>query len=160
MKTKISLLMALVLLCALIVPARAQPNVQQFPMIQLPPGYSIEKVVDGLTFATSMTWDDQGRMYVAEAGGGFLEEAPPPRILRVEPGKVTEVANLQDKGVRDSLVGLTWSNGAFYITHRAEDFTGAISRVMPDGTMTQLETMPKRGLRRERLKRSVRLPCR
>jgi len=40
--------------------------------LDLPPGYQIEKVVDGLTYATALTWDDQGRLYVAEAGGGIL----------------------------------------------------------------------------------------
>ena len=121
-------------------PARAQDvTAQQFPTVQLPPGYQIEKVVDGLTYATAMTWDDQGRMYVAEAGGQFLEEPPPSRILRVEPGRVTEVVNLEGKGVADSVIGLTWHAGAFYITHRdPADRTGAVSRVTPDGTVTRL----------------------
>lgn len=41
-------------------------------------------MVDGLSFPTSLTWDDRGRMYVAEAGGAFLELDAPARILRVE----------------------------------------------------------------------------
>ncbi len=32
------------------------------PVIQLPPGYRVEKVVDKLSYATSLTWDDRGRM--------------------------------------------------------------------------------------------------
>ena len=107
-------------------------------MIQLPDGYQIEKVVDGLSFPTSLTWDDQGRMYVAEAGGAFLELDAPARILRVEPGQTTEIANLSDTIIAP-LVGLEWHDGAFYITHRAtEDRTGAVSRVTMDGQVVQL----------------------
>ena len=96
-------------------------------------------MVGGLTYATSLTWDDEGRMYVAEAGGGFLEQAPPARILRVEAGTATEVVNLTATGVGASVVGLTWHEGAFFITHRdGRDRTGAVSRVELDGTRTQL----------------------
>jgi glucose/arabinose dehydrogenase len=109
-----------------------------FPAIELAPGFAIEKIAKGLTYPTSVTWDDQGRMYVLEAGGQFVEEPPPARILRVENGRTTEVVNLADKGVEDSAVGLTWHKGAFYVTHRAADRTGAVSRVTPDGTVTQI----------------------
>jgi hypothetical protein len=53
----------------------------EFPMIQLPEGYRIEKFAEGLTYPTSITWDDQGTMYVAairlgfqESGGACLEQ--------------------------------------------------------------------------------------
>lgn len=110
----------------------------QFPLIQLPPGFKIEKVVGGLTYATSLAWDDQGRMYVAEAGGHFLDEPAPARILRIEPGKKTEIVNLGGTDVHAPMVGLTWHDGAFYITHRDEDRMGAVSRVTPDGQVTLL----------------------
>lgn len=110
----------------------------QFPTIQLPSGYQIEKVIGNLTYPTSVTWDDQGRMYVAEAGGAFLEETPPARILMIQDGKATEVANLDQKGITASVAGLTWYKGAFYFTHRANDFTGAVSRMTPNGTVTEL----------------------
>ncbi len=111
---------------------------QQFPIVRLPPGYRIEKVVDKLTYPTSITWDDQGRMYVAEAGGAFFEEPPPARILRIENGRATEVANLDEKGITASVTGLVWHNGAFYFTHRAQDFTGAVSRMTMDGRVELL----------------------
>ncbi len=108
--------------------------------MQVPQGYKVELWVQGLTYPTSVTWDDKGQMYVAEAGGAFLEEAPPARILRVEKGKATEVANLSDKDIKASVVGLTWHKGAFYFTHRDEDRTGAVSKMTPDGTVTRLIT--------------------
>ncbi len=93
----------------------------------------------GLTYPTSITWDDRGRMYVVEAGGQFLEEPPPIRILRISRGgRVREVVNLSGRDIEDSAVGLTWYNGDFYITHRAADRTGAVSRVSRRGRLELL----------------------
>lgn len=113
-----------------------------FPVIHLDPRFRIEKVAEGLTYVTSMAWDGQGRMYVLEAGGGFLEEPPPARILRVESnGSLTQVVELTSRGVADSAVGLAFHQGAFYVSHRdANDRTGAVSRVSMDGTVTQILT--------------------
>ncbi|MDP9314323.1 MAG: sugar dehydrogenase, partial [Chloroflexota bacterium] len=140
MKTVASAVLVLALALTVVAPTYAQPTAQQqqFPVIQLPAGYTIEKVADKLTYATSLTWDDQGRMYVVEAGGDFVEEPPPARILRVESGRTTEVANLTAKGIQASVVGLTWHNGALYFTHRDSDRTGAVSRMTMDGTITKL----------------------
>ncbi len=106
----------------------------------LPDGYTVEKVVDGLNFPTGLAFDDRGRMYVLEAGGGlFPEQLAPSRIVQVMPdGRMTEVANLSDKGVDPTAIGLAWHDGAFYVTHRAPDVTGAVSRVSMDGRVTML----------------------
>ncbi|MDQ3653721.1 MAG: PQQ-dependent sugar dehydrogenase [Chloroflexota bacterium] len=122
-------------------PALAQDATPEagFPVIELPEDYQIEKVVDGLTFPTGMTWDDQGQMYVAEAGGAFLDLGAPSRILRIENGQATEVVNLtQTVGTIASVVGLYWHNGAFFTHRDADDRTGAASRVTPDGEATLL----------------------
>ncbi len=110
-------------------------------VVQVPDGYQIEKVVDGLTYATAVTWDDEGQMYVAEAGGAFLDLEAPARILRVDTdtGETEEVVNLNDAGLASSVPGLFWHDGAFYVTHRdADDRTGAVSRVTPDGEVTSI----------------------
>ena len=143
MKSKTSaplVLMLVVLLAAPALPTQ-QAVAQQdgFPLVELPEGFEIEQVVDGLTYPTSVVWDDQDRLYVVEAGGQFLEEPPPARILRVEDGKASPVVDLTAEGVADSVVGATWHDGTFYITHRdARDRTGAVSRVTPDGEVTQV----------------------
>ncbi|GGK18965.1 hypothetical protein GCM10008955_10470 [Deinococcus malanensis] len=119
--------------------AGGSQGARNFPVIQLPQGYRIEKVVDGLTYATSVAWDGQGRMYVLEAGGAFVEEPVPARLMRIENGRAVEVVNLQTKGIGASAVGLVWHDGAFYITHRdGKDRTGAVSRVTLDGRVTQV----------------------
>jgi glucose/arabinose dehydrogenase len=113
---------------------------QSYPTIQLPPGYRIEKVVDGLNFPTGLTWDDRGGMYVAEAGGAlYPEQKRPIQIVRVENGRATPVTgDLAHSGVNVALVGLAWHDGAFYITHRAADLTGAVSRVSMDGRVSKV----------------------
>ncbi len=82
-------LMTGIAILALSVPLRG--HAQEAPgVLVLPEGFQIEKVVNGLTYPTSITWDDQGQMFVAEAGGQFLEEPAPSRIMRVEDGRATE----------------------------------------------------------------------
>ncbi len=54
-------------------------------------------------------------------------------------GKVTEVANLTEKGLGAPVTALQWYDGAFYFTHRdGKDRTGAVSRMTLDGKITQL----------------------
>jgi hypothetical protein len=74
---------------------RAQRN---FPLVGLPPGYRIEKVVGGLTYPTSLAWDGRGRLHVLEAGGQFLDEPPPARLLRISRGRAREVVRLTGRG--------------------------------------------------------------
>nr|MBO2507920.1 hypothetical protein [Bacillota bacterium] len=104
--------------------------------ITLEPGYTIEAVAAGLTFPSDLTFDDRGRLYVAEAGvdlgGGCVAGVVPRaaeggggsagrgscrgggsgRILRVEEdGSLVEVA----AGFEPPLAALTWHDGAFYV---------------------------------------------
>jgi len=111
-----------------------------FPLIELPRGYKIEKVVGGLTFPTSLTFDNRGQMYVAEAGGQFLPEPTPARILKVEAGKATPIINLSKTGVVDSVVGLQWYKGEFFFTHRNRDFSPGVSKIRRDGHRESLIT--------------------
>ena len=107
-------------------------------VLVVPSGFQIEKIAQGLQLPSSLTWDDEGRLYVAEAGGGlFPEQLAPIRILRVEDGETEEVVNLSGR-VQPAVVGLVWHDGAFYFTHRVDDLTGAVSRVTPDGQLTTL----------------------
>ncbi len=137
MRTAIPLAVALLFALAPAPPSQAQNP--DFPKIKLPDGFTIEKVADSLHLPSSLTWDDDGQLYVGTAGGGlFPEQLAPIEILRVEDdGTTTVVADLSDV-VSPALVGLLWHEGAFYITHRADDLTGAVSRVSMDGEATLL----------------------
>jgi glucose/arabinose dehydrogenase len=108
-------------------------------MIVVPEGYKIEKVVGGLNYPTAVTWDAKVKMYVLEAGGGFLPEPSPARILQIEQDKTTELVNLSAKGLEAPVVGLSYCENGFYISHRANDLSGAVSRVSNDGSsVTQI----------------------
>lgn len=115
-------------------PVATQPErTKPLGVFDLPDGYQIEKVAGKLQLPTSLAWDDQGNLYVAEAGGGLLpQRLAPIRILKVENGEATPVITMPDS-IKPSLVGLVWHDGAFYFTHRAKDLTGAVSRATLDG---------------------------
>ena len=85
------LIILMLVALALPLPALAQEPNQESPVqtvrevnpddIQAPPGYRVELVATGLTYLTSIAFDDQGTMYVGEAGGhtyGSAPEAAPP----------------------------------------------------------------------------------
>jgi glucose/arabinose dehydrogenase len=121
---------------ALTRPDSVQPAQRNaFPQVQLPPAFQIEKVTDRLSFAAELTFDDRGRLYVAEAGGGFEPvEFRPPRILRVDvTNGSTEVVVDLTAFVVPPVVGLAWDNGWLYFTHRDFNDTGALSRVRDTG---------------------------
>ncbi|HEV7349730.1 hypothetical protein [Telluribacter sp.] len=110
-----------------------------YPGLQVPAGFKVEKVVGGLQLPTSVTWDNQGNMYVVEAGGGLEpDKLAPLRIMKVSKGQATVAVDLTGKGINPAVVGIVWHNGAFYITHRADDLTGAVSRVTMDGQVQNL----------------------
>src|SRR4051812_40511161 len=59
--------------------------------VAVPDGYRVDVVATGLTFPTSVTFDDDGRLYVVESGYSYGEAFDTPKLLRVEPGGGTTV---------------------------------------------------------------------
>lgn len=98
-------------------------------------GYRIEKVVEGLTFPTVITFDDRGNMYLAEAGYAYGAKPGEGRILKVDSnGETEEVAG----GFAGPVTGLTWNTGNFYIAEggtgkEADPGCGKITKLSPDG---------------------------
>jgi glucose/arabinose dehydrogenase len=106
--------------------------------IQVPEGFKVEAVASGLSYVTSVAFDDQGQMYVGEAGGHTYgtspDQAPPPRILRIKPNGPPEVIFASSPGIEvirnaetdadipegliAPITGLTWHDGLLYVTHR------------------------------------------
>ncbi len=103
----------------------------QYSLIQVPPGFKINKVADQLDRPTSVTWDDEGKMYFMTAGNDFLPERETiMSIMEIKSdGSKVEIVNLSRVGIQAALVSMIWHKGWFYFTHRAEDLTGAVSRV-------------------------------
>jgi glucose/arabinose dehydrogenase len=97
----------------------------------LDPNYILEPVVVGLNFPTSITFDDEGRLYVGEAGFSYGVADTPEggRILEVgQNGQVTEIAS----GFRGPMTSITWHKGYFYVAEGA--YPGRILRVGKDGS--------------------------
>lgn len=111
--------------------------------VALPAGYRIDVVATDLTFPTGVTFDDQNRPYVVEAGYAYGEVFTTPRLLRIEPdGRTTEIAH-SDNG---PWTGVTYHNGFFYVAEGGVRRGGAILRISPDGQVTRLiENLPTKG---------------
>jgi hypothetical protein len=103
--------------------------------LYLDPNYILEPVAVGLNFPTSITFDDEGRLYVGEAGYSYGAADTPEggRILEVDRnGKVKEIAS----GFRGPVTSITWHKGFFYVAEGA--YPGRILRVGKDGSRTIL----------------------
>jgi glucose/arabinose dehydrogenase len=99
------------------------------------------RVVGGLDFPTSVAFDGEGAMYIAESGLPFGGAAPGGRVLRIDArgGREVVVADL-----RQPVNGLAWIDNAFYISEGGAP--GRISRWSPGGAReTILDGLPARG---------------
>ncbi|WP_051304154.1 PQQ-dependent sugar dehydrogenase [Calidithermus chliarophilus] len=104
--------------------------------VQLPPGYRLEAVAQGLTFPVAVAFDGEGRVYVLEAGYSYGEVRTVPRLLEVRPGgEPREVV----RGDNPPWNGLSYHEGAFYIAEGGEFEGGRILRLR-DGQLTPLVT--------------------
>ena len=112
--------------------------------IALPEGYTAEAVASGLTFPTAVAFDEQGQLYVIEAGYSYGEVFLEPKLLRVaENGNLTTVATGQKNG---PWTGVTYHNGNFYIAEGGQMTGGKLLRISKDGTVSALiENLPSMG---------------
>lgn len=100
--------------------------------VEVPEGFRAEVVMSGLTYPTSVEFDDAGAMYVAEAGYSYGDEGATPRILQVsQNGGVKVVA--QGSILAGPINDLLWHRGRMYVSHR-----GKISILEPDGQVREL----------------------
>jgi glucose/arabinose dehydrogenase len=109
----------------------------------VPPGYKIEAVVEGLNSPTGVTFDDEGRAYVLEAGYSYGEKWATPRLLKVVAKDAVDVVARGDNGPWN---GVAYHDGNFYVAEGGETNGGRILRISPDGTTTALvENLPSLG---------------
>ncbi len=107
-----------------------QPTTDKLNLTQ---GYSIEAVAWNLTLPTSVTFDGNGSMYIAESGYIYGELKPQPRILKVDQnGNVSVfVDRLLSEPVND--IEFNTANGLLYVSHR-----GMISTVDAGGLVNNI----------------------
>lgn len=102
--------------------------------IALPDEYRAEVVTRGLTFPTGVSFDDNGEVYVVEAGYSYGEVITTPRLIHVgTDGKTRVVAT----GSNPPWNGVTFYQGAFYVA--GGTFKGGeVLRITLDGRVTPL----------------------
>jgi glucose/arabinose dehydrogenase len=111
--------------------------------VAVPPGYRIEAVAQGLTYPTGVAFDAQGRTYVLEAGYSYGEVWTAPRLLRLDAGGPKEI---YVGGKNGPWTGLTFHNGAFYVSEGGALEGGRILRITPEGAMSVLvDKLPSLG---------------
>src|SRR5256885_3247149 len=102
--------------------------------VVLPAGYRIEVVATNLNMPTGVTFDDQNRPYVVEAGYCYGEVFAAPRLLRVNSdGTSTVIATGDNSGPWN---GVAFYEGALYVAQGGEMTGGRIARVDMDGKIT------------------------
>jgi glucose/arabinose dehydrogenase len=112
--------------------------------VAVPQGYRIDAVATGLTFPTGVGFDDQGRVYVLEAGYSYGEVWTTPRLLRLEPGGGLTVVAMGDKG--GPWTGLDFHGGSFYVAEGGQLDGGRLLQVSMDGkTKALVEGLPSKG---------------
>jgi glucose/arabinose dehydrogenase len=101
--------------------------------LSLPDGYTAEAVAWNLTLPTSVTFDANGSMYIAESGYIYGELKPQPRILKVDQnGNVSVfVDRLLSEPIND--IEFNQNNGLLYVSHR-----GIISTVDAGGLVNNI----------------------
>ncbi|MEC9483714.1 MAG: hypothetical protein UMU75_10425 [Halomonas sp.] len=110
--------------------------------IAVPEGYTVSAVARNLTFPSAIVFDDQGRLYVTEAGYSYGDVKTMPRLLRIEAdGGTTEIA----QGRNPPWTGLEYHDGAFYVAGGHLE-PGRILRITMAGEITPLvDNLPSLG---------------
>ena len=101
----------------------------------------LEPVVEGLSFPTSLAFDDDGALYTAEAGLPFGGAEPGGRVWR---HTACGARSLLASALRPPVNGLTFHDGALYVSEGGHP--ARISRLSLDGRLTPvLEGLPGPG---------------
>ena len=101
--------------------------------VQAPPGFRAVVVAEGLTYPSSIDWDDQGRLYVLESHSVPIPGMKP-RVFRVDGGDITPVDWSGEHAPSGEVaVGLTFHDGWLYVSHEQADGSWGISRFRPAG---------------------------
>ena len=104
--------------------------------IALPPGYTIEPIVSGLTYPSAIAFDDKNQLYAIETGYAYGEVWEAPKLLRIDDNGSIKVVAAGDKN--GPWNGIAWHNGAFYVSEGGAADGGRILRITTDGSITPL----------------------
>lgn len=104
----------------------------------VPEGFKAEVFLKDLIWPSSIEFDGDGNIYIAEAGYVYGDPFAPARIFRVtKDGEMSRYA----EGFNGPITDILWHEGKMYVSHR-----GKISTVSSDGTVKDLVTgLPSSG---------------
>src|SRR5512141_2538977 len=113
MRRTVPLLLAFVLLVITTVSVAARPV--RPGDINVPDGFAVDIAISGLAAPTMVSFDDQGRMLIAESGYGGAGDT---RVTRIEPdGKKTVLTKPGVFGTEVPLTSVAFHNGQVYAVH-------------------------------------------
>jgi glucose/arabinose dehydrogenase len=96
-------------------------------------GYRIEPVIWNLTLPSSITFDNNNNMYIAEAGFAYGGLVSTPKILKVDNQSGT-ISVLVDRNLNGPITDIQFYEGKLYVSHR-----GIISTVeLPTGLVKDI----------------------
>lgn len=98
----------------------------------VPPGYKVEVFMKDLVWPTSIEFDDDGNVYVAEAGYAYGDPFAPAQVFRIT--RNGEITRLSDKFL-GPITDLLYHEGKLFVSYK-----GKISLLTMDGTVTDLVT--------------------
>jgi glucose/arabinose dehydrogenase len=118
--------------------------------VRIERGYRLERVLGGLTFPTSVAFDDAGRVYVVDGGFAYGPTYTPARVLRLPVDTLAGAEGPLDAGAAEvvcgeglvgPVTGIAFHDGRLYVAHR-----GRISVVAEGGALVDiLEGLPSQG---------------
>lgn len=122
----------------------APPRSIEVSDIVVPDEYRVEVIAQGLTFPTGVAFDDEGGIYVVEAGYSYGERFTTPRLLRIGPDGRQEVVAASDRS--GPWTGSDFRNGHFYVAEGSQIEGGSILRIALDGEIVRIVSgLPSRG---------------
>ncbi|RPH38757.1 MAG: hypothetical protein EHM91_13405 [Planctomycetota bacterium] len=103
-------------------PKRAPAELPRIPApdaaaLDVPSGFRAEAVVTDLIYPSSVDFDDQGNLLIAEAGQVYGDPSAPARILRLNQAGALEVLATQLNGPVNDIL---WHQGKLYISHKGK----------------------------------------
>ena len=102
---------------SIIIGSTSGDNAPRTDNFKLTSGYTIEPVVWNLTLPSSITFDNENNMYIAEAGFVYGGLVPTPRILKVDNQSGT-ISVLVDRNLNGPITDIEFYNGKLYVSHR------------------------------------------
>ncbi len=112
--------------------------------IVVPAGYIVEAVATGLTFPTGVAFDEEGGVYVVEAGYSYGEIFTTAQLLKIDAQGRTRLIASSDKG--GPWTGVTVFLGDFFVTEGSQITGGRLLRISPEGEISIVaEGLPSRG---------------